>query len=127
MRHQTLPAQPFSPQKNTAVAAFLVDVISVQGGPVELFLNLSQRRCADFLINLHREQDVMLGAQQEALHSHRERVRPLVKDFEVAMREFEHMWVGFEGRCLPRLTGASESKTAYCRNPERIDHHHSIR
>jgi len=129
------------------VAAFLVDVVGVQGSPVEASLNLSQRRCADFLINLHREEDVMLweltgnsvndfadwrggAVKVQALRFIQRRAPrrrdkgddtsirchsaltkkpcivtvnefdPLVKNREVAMREFEHLWVGFEGDAL---------------------------
>ena len=42
------------------VPAFLVDVVDAQFGPIELRLNLSQGRDANLLVNLRREEDIML-------------------------------------------------------------------
>ena len=56
-----LPRSPtFRSQKSTVVPAFLVDVVDAQFGPIELRLNLSQGRDANLLVNLRREEDIML-------------------------------------------------------------------
>lgn len=56
-----LPGGPaFRSQNNAVVPASLVDVVDPQCRPVEVRPNLVQGRCANFLMNLRREEHLML-------------------------------------------------------------------